>query len=115
MSNYALNVTTIVGLALAIDYSLLVLTRFREERTRAQSLDDAIIESVRTAGRTVVFSATTVTLSVLALLVFPMMFLRSIAYACVGVILLATVCALVVMPAMLRLLGPESTRSTCAG
>ena len=105
VSNYALNVTTILGLALAIDYSLLVLTRFREERTRAQSLDDAIIESVRTAGRTVVFSATTVALSVLALLAFPMMFLRSIAYACVGVILLATVCALVVMPAMLRLLG----------
>jgi RND superfamily putative drug exporter len=105
VSNYALNVTTVLGLALAIDYSLLVLTRFREERTRAQSLDDAIIESVRTAGRTVVFSATTVALSVLALLAFPMMFLRSIAYACIGVILLATVCALVVMPAMLRLLG----------
>ena len=105
VSNYALNVTTIVGLALAIDYSLLVLTRFREERTRAPSLDDAILESVRTAGRTVVFSATTVALSVLALLAFPMMFLRSLAYACVGVILLATVCALVVMPAMLRILG----------
>lgn len=105
VSNYALNVTTIVGLALAIDYSLLILTRFREERIRAQSLDEAIIESVRTAGRTVVFSATTVALSVLALLVFPMMFLRSIAYACVGVILLATVCALVVVPALLRLLG----------
>lgn len=105
VSNYALNVTTIIGLALAIDYSLLVLTRFREERVRAQSLDDAIIESVRTAGRTIVFSATTVALSVLALLAFPMMFLRSIAYACVGVILLATVCALVVMPALMRLLG----------
>src|SRR5262245_17552093 len=105
VSNYALNVTTILGLALAIDYSLLVLTRFREERTRAQSLDEAIIESVRTAGRTVVFSATAVTLSVLALLAFPMMFLRSIAYACAGVILLAAVSALVVMPAMLRLLG----------
>ncbi len=107
VSNYALNVTTILGLALAIDYSLLVLTRFREERTRAASLDDAIVESVRTAGRTVVFSATTVALSVLALLAFPMMFLRSIAYACIGVILLATVCALVVLPAMLRLLGPR--------
>ena len=105
VSNYALNVTTIVGLALAIDYSLLVLTRFREERTRAPSLDDAILESVRTAGRTVVFSATTMALSVLALLAFPVMFLRSIAYACIGVILLATVCALVVMPAMLRILG----------
>jgi RND superfamily putative drug exporter len=105
VSNYALNVTTILGLALAIDYSLLVLTRFREERTLGRTLDDAIIESVRTAGRTVVFSAVTVALSVLALLAFPMMFLRSIAYACVGVILLATVCAVVVLPAMLRILG----------
>jgi RND superfamily putative drug exporter len=105
VSNYALNVTTILGLALAIDYSLLVLTRFREERTLAESLDAAIIESVRTAGRTVVFSATTVALSVLALLAFPMMFLRSVAYACVLVILLATVCAVVVMPAMLRIAG----------
>ncbi|WP_234794289.1 MMPL family transporter [Mycolicibacterium flavescens] len=107
VSNYALNVTTILGLALAIDYTLLVLTRFREERTRTQSLDDAITASVRTAGRTVVFSAAAVALSVLALLVFPMMFLRSIAYACIGVILLATMCALVVLPALLRLLGPR--------
>ncbi len=107
VSNYALNVTTILGLALAIDYSLLVLTRFREARTQGQTLDDAIIESVRTAGRTVVFSAITVALSVLALLAFPMMFLRSIAYACVGVILLAAVCAVVVLPALLRILGPR--------
>jgi putative drug exporter of the RND superfamily len=105
VSSYALNVTTLLGLALAIDYSLLVLTRFREERTRAATIDAAIITSVRTAGRTVIFSATTVALSVLALLAFPMMFLRSIAYACVGVILLATVCAVVVLPAMLRILG----------
>jgi putative drug exporter of the RND superfamily len=108
VSNYALNVTTVLGLALAIDYSLLVLTRFREERTRAQTLEEAIIESVRTAGRTVVFSATTVVLSMLALLAFPMMFLQSIAYACIGVILLATVCAVVVLPAMLRILGPRT-------
>ncbi len=107
VSNYALNVTTILGLALAIDYSLLVLTRFREERSHPQSLDDAIVTSVRTAGRTVIFSAAAVALSVLALLALPMMFLRSIAYACVGVILLATVCAVVVVPAMLRILGPR--------
>lgn len=107
VSSYALNVTTILGLALAIDYTLLVLTRFREERRRTTSIDDAIIASVRTAGRTVAFSATAVGLSVTALLVFPMMFLRSIAYACIGVILLATACALVVLPAMLRLLGPR--------
>lgn len=107
VSNYALNVTTILGLALGIDYSLLVLTRFREERASAPTLDDAIVQSVKTAGRTVIFSAAAVALSVLALLAYPMMFLRSIAYACVGVILLATVCAVVVVPAMLRILGPR--------
>src|SRR5262249_56316531 len=74
VSNYALNVTTILGLALAIDYGLLVLTRFREERIRAQSLDDAIIKSVRTAARTVVFSSTAVATSVLAMLAFPLFF-----------------------------------------
>jgi RND superfamily putative drug exporter len=105
VSSYALNVTTILGLALAIDYSLLMLTRYREERTRTQTLDGAIVASVRTAGRTIVFSATTVAVSVSALFVFPMVFLRSMAYACIGVILIATACAVIVVPAILRLVG----------
>ena len=107
VSSYALNLTTILGLGLAIDYSLFVVTRFREERAAGHDLDGAIINSMRTAGRTVAFSAATVTLSVLAMLAFPMTFLRSIAYACIGVVVLAAICAVVLLPALLKILGPH--------
>jgi RND superfamily putative drug exporter len=109
VSNYALNLTTILGLGLAIDYSLFIVTRFREERAAGldldEALDEALVKSVKTAGRTVVFSAATVTLSMLAMLVFPAMFLRSIAYACIGVVVLAAACAVVVLPALLKVFG----------
>ncbi len=105
VSNYALNLTTILGLGLAIDYSLFIVTRFREERSGGNDIDSAIITSVRTAGRTVVFSALTVALSMLAMLAFPMMYLRSVAYACIGVVTFAAACAVVVLPSLLKLLG----------
>lgn len=105
VSNYALNLTTVLGLGLAIDYSLFIVTRFREERRDGHDIESAVVTSVRTAGRTVVFSAVTVALSMLAMLAFPMMYLRSIAYACIGVVTLAALCAVVVLPALLRLLG----------
>ncbi len=105
VSNFALNLTTILGLGLAIDYSLFVVTRFREERDAGLELDDAIITSVRTAGRTVVFSAVTVALSMSAMLVFPIMALRSIAYACLGVVAIAAISAIVILPALLKILG----------
>jgi RND superfamily putative drug exporter len=107
VSSYSLNLTTILGLGLAIDYSLFIVTRFREEHSGGHDLEAAIVNSMRTAGRTVVFSAVTVTLSMLAMLVFPMTFLRSIAYACIGVVILAAGCAVVLLPALLRILGPR--------
>jgi putative drug exporter of the RND superfamily len=107
VSNYALNLTTVLGLGLAIDYSLFVVTRFREERASGRELEPAIVTSVKTAGRTVVFSAATVTLSMLAMLAFPMMYLRSIAYACIGVVTLAGLCAVVVLPALLKIVGAQ--------
>ena len=107
VSNYALNLTTILGLGLAIDYSLFIVTRFREERAAGLDLEAAIVNSMRTAGRTVTFSAATVTLSMLAMLAFPLTFLRSIAYACIGVVVLAAACAVVLLPALLRILGPR--------
>jgi putative drug exporter of the RND superfamily len=107
VSNYALNLTTILGLGLGIDYSLFIVTRFREERAAGHDLEAAIVNSMRTAGRTVAFSAATVTLSMLAMLAFPMTFLRSIAYACIGVVVLAAGCAVVLLPALLRILGPR--------
>lgn len=107
VSSYALNLTTILGLGLAIDYSLFIVTRFREERSTGIDSDAAIVQSVKTAGRTVVFSAATVGLSMLAMLAFPMMFLRSTAYACMGVVAFAAACAVVVLPALLTILGPR--------
>jgi len=107
VSNYALNLTTILGLGLAIDYSLFIVTRFREERAAGHDLEAAIVNCMRTAGRTVAFSAATVTLSMLAMLAFPMTFLRSIAYACIGVVVLAAGCAVVLLPALLQILGPR--------
>ncbi|MFT3663310.1 MAG: MMPL family transporter [Gordonia sp. (in: high G+C Gram-positive bacteria)] len=105
VSFYALNLTTAMGLALAIDYTLLIVTRYREETAKDQSRDEAIVRTVSTAGRTVIFSAVTVGLSLAALAIFPMYFLRSFAYAGIGVVAVAVVAAVIVTPALLALLG----------
>ncbi|AJC53135.1 putative membrane protein [Streptomyces sp. 769] len=107
VSVYAINITTALGLGLAIDYSLFIVTRYREERARGLDTAEAVAQSVRTAGRTVLFSALTVALSLSALLVFPLYFLRSFAYAGVAVVALSAIAALVVLPAVLGLLGPR--------
>ncbi|MYT30119.1 MMPL family transporter [Streptomyces sp. SID8354] len=107
VSVYAINITTALGLGLAIDYSLFIVTRYREERARGLDTAEAVAQSVRTAGRTVLFSALTVALSLSALLVFPLYFLRSFAYAGVAVVVLSAFAALVVLPAVLGLLGPR--------
>jgi RND superfamily putative drug exporter len=105
VSIYALNLTTALGLGLAIDYSLFVVSRFREELRAGHEPRVAVTRTVRTAGRTVAFSALTVAASLCALLVFPIAFLRSFAYAGVAVALLAGLFSLVVLPALLALLG----------
>jgi RND superfamily putative drug exporter len=107
VSIYALNMTTAMGLALAIDYSLFVVSRYREEIRNGASPDDAIRTTSRTAGRTVLFSALTVGLSLAAMLVFPVYFLRSFAYAGIAVVALATIAALTLLPALLKVLGPR--------
>ncbi|HEY3737820.1 MAG TPA: MMPL family transporter [Jatrophihabitans sp.] len=105
VSIYALNMTTAMGLALAIDYSLFIVSRYREELHRGAPGPDAVRTAMHTAGRTVLFSALTVALSLAALTVFPVYFLRSFAYAGVLVVALATLAALVLLPALLTLLG----------
>ncbi|MDP9094069.1 MAG: MMPL family transporter [Actinomycetota bacterium] len=107
VSVYALNMTTAMGLALAIDYSLFVVSRYREQVRAGAHPDDAIRTTMRTAGRTVLFSALTVGLSLAAMLVFPVYFLRSFAYAGIAVVTLATLAALLLLPAMLKVLGPR--------
>jgi RND superfamily putative drug exporter len=101
VSIYALNMTTAMGLALAIDYSLFIVSRYREEVRNGLAPDDAVRRTMQTAGRTVLFSALTVGLSLAALLVFPVFFLRSFAYAGLAVVALAAVAALVLLPALL--------------
>ena len=105
VSIYALNMTTAMGLALAIDYSLFVVSRYREETRNGAPSDVAVRRTMQTAGRTVLFSALTVGLSLAAMLVFPVYFLRSFAYAGIAVVGLATLAALVLLPALLTLLG----------
>ena len=105
VSIFALNLTTALGMALAIDYTLLMISRFRDQLANGASRDDALVQSMVTAGRTVLFSATTVALSMAVLVVFPMHFLKSFAYAGVATVAFAAVAALVVTPAAIVLLG----------
>src|SRR5207248_11204843 len=107
VSIFSLNLATALGLSLAIDYSLFVVSRYREELRGGLAPKSAIVRAVETAGRTVVFSAVTVAASLAALLVFPLAFLRSFAYAGVAVTVLAAVGAVIVLPALLALLGPR--------
>lgn len=105
VSVFAQNLTTALGLGLAIDYALFIVRRFREELAAGAETREAVGRTLRTAGRTVVFSALTVAVSLAAMLVFPQYFLRSFAYAGIAVVLLAAASALVLLPAALMLLG----------
>ncbi|MFE4997854.1 MMPL family transporter [Streptomyces mirabilis] len=105
VSNTATNLTTALGLGLGIDYGLLMISRFREQLATGASVEDAVRRTVHTAGRTVAFSASTVAAALAALLVFPQYFLRSFGFAGVGVVAIAAVSALFVMPPLLVVLG----------
>ncbi|MBB5935077.1 MMPL family transporter [Streptomyces zagrosensis] len=105
VSVFAQNLTTALGLGLAVDYALFIVRRFREELVVGVTPRSAVGRTLRTAGRTVLFSALTVAVSLAAMMVFPQYFLRSFAYAGIAVVLLAAAAALVVLPAVLVLLG----------
>jgi RND superfamily putative drug exporter len=105
VSVFAINLTTALGLGLAVDYALFIVRRFREELSTGAEPLTAIGTTLRTAGRTVLFSALTVAVSLAAMLVFPQYFLRSFAYAGIAVVLLAAAAALILLPAALILLG----------
>ncbi|MCW2655081.1 MAG: putative superfamily drug exporter [Mycobacterium sp.] len=107
VSIFALNLCVAMGLALAIDYTLLILSRFREELAEGVDRNKALVRTMATAGRTVLFSALTVALSMSALVLFPMYFLRSFAYAGIAVVAFAAVAAILVAPAAIALLGPR--------
>ncbi|MEU6090431.1 MMPL family transporter [Streptomyces sp. NPDC047085] len=105
VSVFALNLTTALGLGLAIDYALFIVRRYREELSTGARPLTAVGTTLRTAGRTVLFSALTVAVSLAAMMLFPQYFLRSFAYAGIAVVLLAAAAALILLPAALILLG----------
>ena len=107
VSIFALNITTALGLALAIDYTLLILSRYRDETAGGADPHTALVRTMCTAGRTVLFSAVTVALSLSALLLFPMYFLRSFAYSGIATVAFAAAAAVLVTPAAIAMLGPR--------
>ena len=107
MSVFALNLITGLGLGLGIDYALLMVNRFREELHGGKSVDDAIVATVATAGKTVFYSGLTVFVTMSALLFFPLNFLKSFGYAGVSVITLAVLGALIPLPALMAILGTK--------
>ncbi len=107
LSVFALNLTTGLGLGLAIDYSLFIVSRYREEAARDGFSLEALRRTLQTAGRTVLFSSVTVAVSVAALTIFPQRFLYSMGIAGAIVALLAATLALTVLPALLAVLGPR--------
>src|SRR5580658_803580 len=107
VSIYSINITTILGLGLAIDYGLFMVGRFREELLRQPSVADAVARTMATAGRTVAVSGVTVAMALASLLLFPEVFLRSMGYGGVATVLVDMLAALTVMPALLAVLGPR--------
>ncbi len=110
VSIFSLNLTTALGIGLGIDYSLFIVSRYREEMRHGLIAHEAVVRTVQTAGRTVLFSALTVAISLAALLIFPLFFLRSFAYAGIAVVALALLGAIVFLPALLAALGTRVDR-----
>ena len=105
VSIFALNLITGMGLGLGIDYALLMVNRFREELHHGKSVEEAIVNTVKSAGKTVFFSGLTVFITLAALTFFPLMFLKSFGYAGMAVVAVAVLAALVPFPAILALIG----------
>ncbi|WP_141207844.1 MMPL family transporter [Streptomyces griseorubiginosus] len=115
ISVYAIQVTTMLGLGLAVDYALLTVVRFREERRHTEDVVEAVHRTVASAGRTVLFSGLTVAVSLTGLLVFPSVFLRSMGLAVAAVVVVDMLAAVTLLPALLTRFGgrirPSKARS----
>ena len=105
VSIFALNLITGLGLGLGIDYSLLIVNRFREELHAGKSVDESIKRTVNTAGKTVFYSGMTIVITLASLTLFPQMFLKSFGYAGVTVVIMAVLGSLIALPALLAILG----------
>ncbi|MBK4156592.1 MMPL family transporter [Corynebacterium macginleyi] len=104
---FAQAVVTLLGLGLAIDYGLFMVSRFREELDKGRSTKDAVATTTATAGQTVVFSAAMVAVALSGLFLFPQAFLKSVAYGSISAVGLAALLSVTVLPALFGLLGPK--------
>jgi RND superfamily putative drug exporter len=107
VSIFALNLITGMGLGLGIDYALLMVNRFREELHSGKDVETAIVNTVKTAGKTVFYSGITVIITLASLTFFPLMFLKSFGYAGMSVVAVAIFAALIPFPAILAMIGPR--------
>lgn len=107
VSIFVLNLTTGLGLGLGIDYALLIVNRFREELAKGLSKESAIVNTMKTAGKTVFYSGLTVVVTLISLIFFPLNFLKSMGYAGASVVALAVFGALIPLPALLVMLGEK--------
>jgi uncharacterized membrane protein YdfJ with MMPL/SSD domain len=107
VSIFAMNIVTFIGLGVAIDYSLFMASRFRHELSAGVSTERAVLHTLNTAGRTIAYSGCAVAVSLMALYVFPLGVLRSVAIAGSLVVLMSLVGSLLFLPAILALLGPR--------
>ncbi|MBB4932162.1 RND superfamily putative drug exporter [Lipingzhangella halophila] len=105
VSVFAINVATILGLGLAIDYGLFIVSRYREEYARGADMETVLRRTLATAGRTVAFSGVTVLIAFAGLLFFPQPIMRSIGLGGIAVVLFDVLAALVVLPALLSVIG----------
>ncbi len=107
VSTFAVNTITLLGLGMAIDYSLLIVNRFREELAAGNDATRAIQGTMQSAGRTVLVSGATIVLALASLLIFPQVFLRSMGMGGMAAVFVAMAGALTVLPAALAILGPR--------
>ncbi|MDO4911373.1 MAG: MMPL family transporter [Corynebacterium sp.] len=105
VNTFGQSVVTLLGLGLAIDYGLFMVSRFREELAAGTPTDKAVAITTATAGKTVVFSASMVAVSLSGLLIFPQAFLKSVAYGAISAVVLAAILSITVLPAIFGLLG----------
>ncbi|MEO8953051.1 MAG: MMPL family transporter [Ktedonobacteraceae bacterium] len=105
LSIFVLNITTLFGLGLGVDYSLFIVSRFREELAHGRSVEEAVAISIATAGRAVAFSGLTVSIGLIGLIFFRINMLRSVGMGGVLVVLLAVLAALTLLPAALAIIG----------
>jgi RND superfamily putative drug exporter len=110
LSTYLQNLTMLIGLGIAVDYSLLIVYRYREEIRRGKAREDAIVETMRTAGRAVLFSGTAVAIGLALMLAIPVPFLRGFGVGGLFIPVVSVVCALTLLPVMLYFLAAKLDR-----